>query len=84
VTFLFVYEISQELLNGFAPNSQGGHVWSLAWSLAQGSLNVMVKGQVKVKGQRSRSPGTKNEKVRHFSGASSGAWSSGALRAVYV
>jgi len=29
VTFLFVYEISPELLNGFAPNSHGRRVWSL-------------------------------------------------------
>jgi len=41
VTFLFVYEISRELLNGFALNSQGRHVWSLART----SLNVNVKGQ---------------------------------------
>jgi len=39
--FLFVYEISLEPLNGFAPNSQGRRVWSLAWA----SLNVKVKGQ---------------------------------------
>ena len=26
VTFLFVYEISRELLNGYAPNSQGRRV----------------------------------------------------------
>jgi len=37
-------------MNGFAPNSQGRRVWSFAHT----SLNV------KVKGQRSRSPGTKN------------------------
>ena len=49
VTFLFVYEISREPLNGFAPNSQGRRIWSLAWM----SLNV------KVKVQRSRSPGIK-------------------------
>ena len=30
VTVLFVYEISREPLNGFAPNSQGKRVWSLA------------------------------------------------------
>ena len=30
VTFLFVYEISREPLNGFAPNSQGRRVWSIA------------------------------------------------------
>jgi len=29
VTFLFVHKISPELLNGFAPNSQGRRVWSL-------------------------------------------------------
>ena len=36
-----MYEISRELLNGFAPNSQGRHVWSLALT----SLNVKVKGE---------------------------------------
>jgi len=36
--FLFVYEISPELLNGFAPNSQGRRVWSLAGT----SLKVKV------------------------------------------
>jgi len=41
VTFLFVYEISWELLNGFAPNSHGRR----DWSLARTSLNVKVKGQ---------------------------------------
>jgi len=51
VTFcLFVYEISPGRLNGFAPNSQGRRVWSVART----SLNV------KVRGQRSRSPGTNN------------------------
>jgi len=45
---LFMYEISREPLNGFAPYSHGRHVWSLART----SLKV------KVKGQRSRSPGT--------------------------
>jgi len=44
-----VYEISREPLNGFAPNSQGRRVLSIA----RKSVNV------KVKGQRSRSPGTK-------------------------
>ena len=43
--FLFVYEP----LNGFAPNSHGRRVWSLA----RKSLNVRVKGQ------RLRSPGIK-------------------------
>jgi len=41
VTFLFVYEISPEPLNGFVPNSQGRRVWSLA----QTSLKISVKGQ---------------------------------------
>jgi len=41
VTFVFVYEISREPLNGFAPNSQGRRVWSLA----RMSLNIKVKGQ---------------------------------------
>ena len=36
--FLFVYEISPELLNGFAPKSHGRRVWSLAWM----SLKVKV------------------------------------------
>jgi len=39
--FLFVYEMSQEPLNGFAPNSQGRRVWSLT----RMSLMVKVKGQ---------------------------------------
>jgi len=43
---------SREPLNGFAPNTQGRRVWSLA------RKNLKVK----VKGQRSRSPGIK----RHF------------------
>jgi len=30
---LFVYEISREPLNGFAPNSQGKRVWSIAYLL---------------------------------------------------
>jgi len=48
VTFLFVYEIPREPLNGFAPNSQGRRVWSLAHKV----VNVKVKGQrSKVKGE---------------------------------
>jgi len=39
VTFSFVYEISPEPLNGFAPNSYGTRVWSLART----SLKVKVK-----------------------------------------
>ena len=39
----------QELLNGFAPNSYGRRVWSFA----------RTSRNVKVKSQRSRSPGTK-------------------------
>jgi len=38
---LFVYKISREPLNGFAPNSHGRHIWSLAHT----NLNVKVKGQ---------------------------------------
>jgi len=38
---LFVYEISREPLNGFAPNSHGRRVSSIAWT----SLKVEVKGQ---------------------------------------
>jgi len=41
VCFLFVYEISLEPLNGFAPNSHGRRVWSVART----SLKVKVKGQ---------------------------------------
>ena len=36
-----MYEISREPLNGFAPNSRG----RLVWSLARTRLNVKVKGQ---------------------------------------
>ena len=39
--FLFVYEISPELLNDFAPDSRGRRVLSLAWT----RLKVKVKGQ---------------------------------------
>jgi len=39
--FWFVTHISQEQLNGFAPNSQGRRIWSLAGK----NLNVKVKGQ---------------------------------------
>jgi len=38
VTLLFVYEISRETLNGFAPSSQGRRVWYLART----SLKVKV------------------------------------------
>jgi len=41
VCFLFVSEISWQLLNRFGPNSHGRHVWSLGWT----TLNVKVKGQ---------------------------------------
>ena len=51
-----MYEISREPLNGFAPNSRRRRVWYLA----RMSLNV------KVKGQRSRSPGTKKRPFRPF------------------
>ena len=47
--FLFVYEMSRETLNGFAPNSHGRRVWSLA------QTNLKVKD----KDQRSKTPGTK-------------------------
>ena len=53
----FLYEIFREPLNGFAPNSHGRRVLSLART----SLKVKV-------GQKSRSPGTK----RHFSALSAG------------
>ena len=39
--FLFVYKISREPLNEFAPNSHGRRVWSLART----TLKVKVKGQ---------------------------------------
>ena len=64
VTFLFMYEISWELLNGFAPNSDGRRFRSLA----------RTSMKVKVKGERSRSPGTKTVFFGTFGG----------LRAVYV
>ena len=57
-TFLFVYEIYREPLEGYASNSQGRRVWSLA----RKSLNV------KVKGQKSRSPGTKTRFSAYISG----------------
>ena len=38
---LFAYKISREPLNGFAPNSHGRRVWSLART----SLKVKVKSQ---------------------------------------
>ena len=60
-SFCHVYEISREPLNGFSPNSHGRRVWSLART----SLKV------KVKVQRSRSPGTKTTFSR-------------GLRAVYI
>jgi len=62
--FLFVYEIPRELLNGFAPYSHGRRVWSLARKTLK----------VKVRGQRSRSPGTKMAFFGLYGG----------LRAVYV
>ena len=40
-SFLFVYEIFREPLDGYAPNSHGRRVWSLA----QISLKVRAKGQ---------------------------------------
>ena len=39
VCFLFVYEISREPLNGYAPNSHGRRVWYLA------RTSLKVKGQ---------------------------------------
>jgi len=38
--FLFVYEITQETLNGFVQNSDGRRVWFLARTI----LKVKVKG----------------------------------------
>ena len=54
--FLFVHEISRKPMNGFAPNSHGRRIWSLA----RKSLKV------KVKDQKSRSPGTVNGTFRSF------------------
>ena len=39
VTFLFVYEILREPLNGFAPNSHGRRVWSLARTSLKVKIN---------------------------------------------
>jgi len=39
---LFVYEISPEPLNGFAPNSHGRRVWSLTRT----SMKVKVEGSI--------------------------------------
>jgi len=39
VIFLFVNEISLEPLNGFAPNSQGRHVWSLPRAILKVKVN---------------------------------------------
>jgi len=58
VCFLFVYKISLEPLNLFAPNSQERRVWSLA----------AIAGRVWGQGQRSRSPGTKMTFFRPFYG----------------
>ena len=54
--FLFVYEMYREPLNGFAPNSHERRVYSLT------RISLMVK----VKDQRSRSPGTKKRHFRPF------------------
>jgi len=40
-SFLFVYEICREPLNGFAQNSHGRRVWSLVRT----TLKVKIKGQ---------------------------------------
>jgi len=58
VTFLFVYDICREPLNGFAPNSHERRVRSLG----RANLNV------KVKGQRSRPSGTKTAFSGPFGG----------------
>jgi len=51
MVFLFVYKISWEPLNGFAPNSDGRRVWFLT----QMSLKVKFKGQ-----------GQQGHKKQHF------------------
>ena len=57
--FLFVPWISWKWLNRFAPNLQGRRVWSLART----SFNVKVKGQM------SRSSGTKTKLLKLLSHA---------------
>ena len=42
VCFLFVYEISWESLNGFAPNSHGRRVWSIARKSLRSRSKVKV------------------------------------------
>jgi len=86
---LFVYEISREPLNRFAPNSQGRR----DWSLARANLNVKVKGQghqdkraVQSDHPRHRQNGTRSLQItsssseRHHSVAAGGDFSG--LRAV--
>ena len=53
-----MYEVYREPLNGFAPNSHGRRVWCLA----RRSLKVKVKGQI------SKSPGTKTAFFGPFGG----------------
>jgi len=64
IIIIVIYELPREPLNGFAPNSHRSRIWSLA----------RTRLKVKVKGQRSRSPGTKTAFFDPFGG----------LRAVYV
>jgi len=63
-TVVVWYEISRQPLNGFAPNSHRRRVWFVARKIME----------VKVKGQESRSLGTKTAFFGPFGG----------LRAVYV
>jgi len=57
VFYLFANQISRQPRSGFAPNSQGRR----AWFVARTSLNV------KIKAQRSRSPGTNTGCAPHHS-----------------
>jgi len=51
--FLFVTQISLERMNGFAPNSQGKRVWSLARATLNNKVKAKHQGQ---EGQKTRYP----------------------------
>jgi len=64
IAFLFVNQISRKRLNRFAPNTKERRIWSLSLACVLSCLNKRIlidwlSLNVKVKGQRSRSPGTK-------------------------
>ena len=91
VTFLFLYEISREPLNGFSPNSQERRVWSLGWI-------GMLRSKVKITTDKNRGfRRISRESLNRFATNSLGrrVWSLartsfkvkvnvGGLRAVYV